>query len=699
MIVLAALTMATLPRGDWLLREEPAPARVQRVGEDLLLTNGLVSRTFRLRPEAATVAIDNHMTGEGLLRATGPEAILEVDGKTIPVGGLTGQPNRAFLLAEWLEELRPMDGALRFVGYEVGKPTERMPWKRRREAPEAAWPPKGVSVVLHFEGSGLKADVRYELYDGIPVFAKRLHIKNTGDRAIRLGKFSLESLSLTEAESSVDASPEWRKPNLAVFTDYSFGGMTPTASNRTVYWEAEPEYATQVNYEKRTPCRLVVRPPLGPDAEIRPGDTFDTFTAFTLIHDSTDRERQGLAERRTFRTLAPWAMENPLMLHLTSVDPEVVHRAIDQAAEVGFEMVVISFWSGLDMEDVSPANLAKFKGFVDYAHAKGLELGGYSLLASRRIDDANDAIHPKTGKPGGAIFGNSPCLESEWGQAYFAKITRFLEATGFDLLEHDGSYPGDFCASTTHPGHRGLEDSQWNQYARIAALYRWARERGIYLNVPDNYFLAGSNKTGMGYRESNWSLPRAQQHIHARQNLYDGTWQKTPSMGWMLVPLVEYQGGGKEATIEPLKDHLDDYGLHLANNLGFGAQACYRGPRLFDSPETKAVVVKWVEWFKRHRRILESDVVHLRRADGRRLDGVLHVDPQGETKGMAVIYNPLDTPLTEEFRIPLYFTGLKGKARVRIDDGEETSRSLDDARRLSLKITVKGKSMRWVTFR
>jgi hypothetical protein len=31
----------------------------------------------------------------------------------------------------------------------------------------------------------------------------------------------------------------------------------------------------------------------------------------------------------------------------------------------------------------------------------------------------------------------------------------------------------------------------------------------------------------MGYRETNWSLPRAQQHIHARQNLYDGTWDKT----------------------------------------------------------------------------------------------------------------------------------------------------------------------------
>ena len=699
MILVAALSIMTMPKGDWLLHEEPAPAKVERVGSDLVLTNGLVSRVFRLKPDLATIAIENHMTGEGMLRAVGPEAMLEVDGRPVPVGGLTGQPNRAFLAPEWIDGLKPIADALHFVGYEIGKPTERIPWKRRRHGADVPWPPKGVSVTLRFEGQGLTADVRYELYDGIPAFAKSLRVKNTGDKEVRLNRFLLEDLSLTEAESIVDASPEWRRPAISIFTDYSFGGMAPSASNRTVHWESEPEYATQVNYEKRTPCRLEIRPPFGPDLTIAPGKTFDSFTAFTLVHDSTDRERQGLGERRLFRTLAPWVTENPLMMHLTSIDPVVVHRAIDQAADVGFEMVVISFASGFNMEDDSDENIAKFKGFVEYAHSKGLEIGGYSLLASRTIDAANDVINPKTGKPGGAIFGDSPCLGSKWGIAYFQKVRRFIERTGFDLLEHDGSYPGDVCASTSHPGHRGLEDSQWTQYAQVSALYRWCRGRGMFLNVPDNYFLAGSNKTGMGYRETNWSLPRAQQHIHARQNLYDGTWQKTPSMGWMMVPLVEYHGGGPAATIEPLKDHLEDYGLHLANNLGFGAQACYRGPRLYDSPQTRAVVVKWVEWFKRHRRILESDVVHVRRADGRRLDAILHVDPRGDTKGMAVVYNPLDTALTEELRLPLYYTGLKGRVHVRSDERGEEVHPLDDQRRLVLKFTVPPKSMRWVTFR
>ena len=39
--------------------------------------------------------------------------------------------------------------------------------------------------------------------------------------------------------------------------------------------------------------------------------------------------------------------------------------------------------------------------------------GGYSYLASRTISPDVDVINPDTGKPGGAIFNNSPCLAIE----------------------------------------------------------------------------------------------------------------------------------------------------------------------------------------------------------------------------------------------------------------------------------------------
>lgn len=114
----------------------------------------------------------------------------------------------------------------------------------------------------------------------------------------------------------------------------------------------------------------------------------------------------------------------------------------------------------------------------------------------------------------------------------------------------------------------------YSKWMIISDFYKWCRGQGIYLNVPDHYFLAGSNKTGMGYREVNWSLPREQQVIHTRQNIFDGTWEKTPSLGWMFVPLTEYHGGGPEAIIEPLDEHLDHYERILTANLALGVQAC-----------------------------------------------------------------------------------------------------------------------------
>jgi hypothetical protein len=685
------------PSGDWLLGQSGAKTMLYRSDRGIVLSNGLISREFRLSPNCATIAIDNLMTGEELLRAVGQEAAIEVDGKRITVGGLQGQPDRAFLMDSWIPSLTPIPGSLAFQGYKIGEPEERLPWIRTRHHVEENWPPKGKSLTLRFGGDGIEVDVRYEMFDGIPLMGKRLVVVNHRSTAFHLTGFELENLAMVEAESDPDPQ-EWRKPNLTELTDYRFAGQDSNPSWQPVSWLPDPLYTSQVNWSLLTPCQLQVKCPIGPDAILEPGKSLKSFWTYMLVHDSTDRERQGLGVRHMMRTLAPWTSENPIMLHLTSTDPVVAKQAIDQAAAVGFEMVILSFGSGLDMEDVTPANIARYRALAAYAHSKGLQIGGYSLLASRSIDAQDDAINPKTGKNDGAVFGTSPCLGSNWGIAYFQHLQSFLAGTKFDLLEHDGSYPGDVCASTTHPGHRGLADSQWNQFQQIAEFYRWCRGRGMYLNVPDNYFLAGSNKTGMGYREDNWSLPRALQHIHARQNLYDGTWLKTPSMGWMFTPLVQYHGGGDAATIEPLKDHLTDYALHLMNNFGYGVQSCFRGPRLYDSEATKAMVTHWVSWFKAHREILESDVIHVKRADGRNLDAVLHVNPSLPTPAMAVIYNPLDQSLAQEIVLPLYYSGLHDVVRYRVNDGPEQTSRLSKGQKLVFTSRVPGRSCVWVTF-
>ncbi|HRI62007.1 MAG TPA: alpha-galactosidase, partial [Saprospiraceae bacterium] len=175
-------------------------------------------------------------------------------------------------------------------------------------------------------------------------------------------------------------------------------------------------------------------------------------------------------------------------------------------------------------------------------------------------------------------------------------------------------------------------------------------------------FLDGTNKIAIGYREVNFSLSREQQKILNRQNIYDGTWEKTPSMGWGFVPLTRYQGGGPEAVLEPLHEHLADYEQLMVQYYGAGVQACYRGPRLYDTEETKQMVQRTIAWYKMYRDILNSDIIHLRRPDGRDWDGILHVNPSLETKGFLLLYNPLKTTIDRTIRVPLYYTGLEETA-------------------------------------
>jgi hypothetical protein len=444
---------------------------------------------------------------------------------------------------------------------------------------------------------------------------------------------------------------------------------------------------------------LECSPPLGPDVELAPGQSFESFRVFELVHDGSDRERRGLAVRRAYRTLAPWVQENPILMHVRSAKPEAVKQAIDQCAEVGFEMVILTFGSGFDIENEKPEYLEELKSLATYAGAKGIVLGGYSLLASRSINLESDAVNPKTGKPGGARFENSPCLCSAWGEDYFRKLHQFFEKTGCLVLEHDGSYPGDVCASTNHPGHRGLTDSQWKQWKLISGFYQWCRTRGVYLNVPDWYYLTGSSKCAMGYRESNWSLPRDQQEVIERQNIFDGTWEKTPSMGWMFVPLTEYQGGGAAATIEPLKDHLPHYEARLADLFGAGVQACYRGPRLYDCDETKAVVKKWVGFYKQHRAILGSDIIHLRRPDSRDWDGWLHVNPKLPERALAIFYNPLEQPINRRLRLPLYYSGLTDEALAHYENGLTQSLHLARDYSAEVNVTIPARGRTWISIR
>ena len=690
---------------DWLIESAPFKAQVFMQDNAIILTNQLTYRKLTIAPNVATVEYKNLVTGEPMLRSIKPEAEVSINGRAYDVGGLVGLKEHGYLLKEWVENLNADAEAFQYKSYTVQDLAPQINWKGSQRYHTAKnTSPTGKELILTFvhpskELQHIMVNVHYGIYDGLPLISKWITILNNSKDSIEVTSFKSELLAFPEVENPVESPREWKRPNMHVESDYAFGGFTSGESNVTTFWETDPEYTSQVNWKLETPCLLVSKLPIGPHEGLKTGGVFESFRTYELMLDGTHRERNALSIRKMYRALAPWVTENPIFMHLTTTEPEAVKTAVDQCVETGYEMVILSFGSGLNMEDTTAVNITKFKKLADYAHEKGIQLGGYSLFSSRTINDSVDVIDKITGKPGGAKFINAPCLASQWGYDYLQKISYFLDKTGFDLLEHDGPYPGDYCGSTSHKYHKGYEDSQWVQWNMTKQFYNDLRESDIYLNAPDFYFLQGSNKCGIGYREVNWSLPRDQQLMLGRQNIYDGTWQKAPSMAWTFVPLTEYHGGGEAATLEPLKEHLDAYEAHMAQNYGSGIQACYRGPRLYDSEETKALVVEQISHYKKYRDILNSDMVHLRRANGRSWDGFMHVNPDLEEKGFIMLFNPTAEVIAENIKIPLYFSGLKTKAMLSVRDENPQQFDLNRNFEVDLSIQIPAKGYTWLTVR
>ena len=927
-------------QNDWLIKKADKKAKVLRkkANNEIILSNGIISRSFRLGPNAATVSMKVLSKQEEFVRAVKPEAVITVNDFTIDVGGLKGQPNLAFLYPDWIDDLKADPLSFKFTGFKTGPAEKRFEWNKvRHHAPDAEWPPKGIQLQMDYRLSGtspeelialsqesnigrkeiihddfatlspnwkvrtsssherssfinegkpgeiytpnntavyaeyalpegvalvetsidagtdvsgfwgpgialiwkdrtvkfnmrpgneagsknngawrftvfdgkrentraggkdnvdfdktwylrlrikgtkvycearpvdgkwktyeaidfgkkvedpravrigkigrnasgedhdfpgdlvrltfngfsaysrvnqaeldkmkaklealknLVVTVNYEMYDGIPALSKWVTISNKSDETVKVNQVISEYLGIADHDpyGGYRGQDDLKvKPNIHFETDYAFSAMkAKVANHHVVHWGTDQNYVTQISWIQDIPNTMRIYPNMGYNVKLKSGESFETIRAFILPYDSFDKERNGLALRKMYRTVAPWVTENPLMFHITRSKWDEFTNGIDQAAELGYEMVNFSFGSGFNPEDESKENYDKMKKYAQYADSKGIKIGTYSLLASRRIDDENDVVNPKTGKPGGfATFGNSPCLGSKWGQEYFRKIYRMFKETGFMTFTHDGSYPGDICASTKHPGHDNLGDSQYKQWKIITDFYKWCKAQGVYLRIPDFYYLNGGNQCGVGYRENNWSLPRRHQLIHTRQNIYDGTWESTPSMRWSFIPLAQYHGGGAAATIEPLNEHLDHYEMMLVSNIGMGIQSALRGPRLYDTEKTKAMVTRVVNWYKRYRDILESDIIHLRRADGRDIDYMMHVNPELKEKGFLLVFNPTDNIIKKKIKVPLYYTGLTDEAKIREQENASDSFKLNRKYEVEIEVEVAPNWYNW----
>jgi len=690
---------------DWLVDNVQRKAEIIQVSAtEIQLQNGLIRRTFSIADNVVCYDFTNLMNGSQLLRTIMPEARITLNGKTYEVGGTLPVTEKGYFKKEWLTEVENPKSNFQYQSFVISEIQPQFPSKIQFWT--STGKPSGGKKIsfsyLHPDLEGLVLKIHYELYDNLPLIGKSLTLENTGNEVYQIDQVVHEILGMVEEESAVVGSTnQMKKPHqLYVENNFAFNNsMHAEISDQATHWKADSAYTSQVNYNLTTPSILEVYPAKGVGIELSPGGNFQSIRTYELVLDSYDRERNGLARRKMYRALTPWAMQNPIFMHLVSKNDEEVKTAIDQCVATGYEALILSFGSHINMEDSTAINIERWKVLAQYAHERGIKIGGYSLFSSRTISPETDVISQLTGKPGGAFFGNAPCLGSEWGLDYLKKLKNFFSQTGFDIFENDGPYPGDVCASTTHPGHKGLADSQWTQFQLQKELYQWMNGEGIYINAPDWYFLDGIHKIAMGYREVNFALPRERQKILNRQNIYDATWEKTPSMGWGFVPLTAYHGGGPDAVLEPLNEHLEDYRQLMMQYYGAGIQACYRGPRLYDTEETKIMVTEVITWYKKYRDILNADIIRLRRADGRNWDGWMHVDPKGNEKGLVMLFNPTEEVIKEDLLIPLYYTGLTQRALISIEGNMPKNYPINREYEANLAVEIPANGYIWIVIK
>jgi hypothetical protein len=213
------------------------------------------------------------------------------------------------------------------------------------------------------------------------------------------------------------------------------------------------------------------------------------------------------------------------------------------------------------------------------------------------------------------------------------------------------------------------------------------QRRDLYMPAPDWYFLNGQACTGMGYREAVDNIDIVLQTVICRQYIYDGTWHKTASMGWVNVNTRVLPGG--------MEKNLDKYERQFFGLLSSGAAVSITGHRLYDGPQSRAMLRKWTDWYRRYQAIIQGDIIHLRRPDGRDLDYTLHVHPANREKGLLLVFNPLNKVVKKELTVPLYYTGLSATAKIREQEGTPAKFKLDREFNVRLSVTIPANGYSW----
>ena len=711
--VVEGLEEAIQGKEHWLETTEDLPAQAAEQDGVLTVTNGIITREFKI-PEAGgtefyTQSYYNEYVEKELLEEEAvPEIYLGLYDETYdeiyddsgikvtndPIASMDNKlyiPDGAIKIAPdyyYVGGTGTAENTFVFDGYEVSQdceiPFEWTPNEKYGDPTAGEWPPEGVHVEFNFSApdefpevyQGIKIKVIYEMYDNMPAMKKRVEVTNTGTEQVMIGRMAPEVLN---GNSDMDDL-------LLLETSYLCGDQSALPVGRSLPCRCAENENKGTPFEGLTGMNHTCYD-VGPAYDLTTDQTFESFDTYEMIFSTYWFELQMRERMGMYRNLFPWITDNPLTFHNTE---SLTKEKIDHAAEAGFDMIIQSYSapdSSSQMLSRDQAVLDQYKELVDYAHSKGIDIGIYQ------------AQYTRGQYSGGYDYGNNDvgqwdtwCMASAAFDDYWDNFKYFVKYTGLDAVEIDGAYPGTYCnhghdhvnqdretdpdpeGTDTATGdaskyavHNGFFDSnvkQWENAVRM--LCGTFRDMGVYIKVPAWYYVNGSNKCGIGYEEAAWSQPRHEQLIYGRQIMYNASYARSMSMSWSHVPFANYHGGGSAAAFQPFSEHMEDYNWVMAQYLGNGVASDFRGTALFDEG-TQDICNKWVDFYNRYRGIVNSDMIHITQAaydesdrtTGIKMDTLYHVNAKNDgEKGLLWVYNQTDEERTETITVPMYYTGL-----------------------------------------
>ena len=641
---------------------DDARATCSATDDAATIGNRWLRRTFRLKEGCASTAFDIRPWGSG-----------------------TWLPAFGFVGAYPLEAEVVLNGRRLRVG----------PWRHEHYGHECDWECTGHAI--EETPKGVRLDIRLRLRKRNPLVELVLHqevahdapflkrwvtLANSGTASLVLERMVVEVLPVLRVDRQIQVIDAYVKPKVFPSPDF-------------VTWQLH-------EFEH------------GPDVRLAPGESFESFTVYTLVSADGVEERLA-AVNAMLRAEAPWTT-HPILCHqFGRVAPwkdilDLGKRSSAQGFEALVSFVGVHFTNTGDFAlnpKVFPKGESDFKRLVEGLHKMGMKFIVYVgfCIAGRgsKVRESHldwEMIGPE-GRPYDPGSIGNMCPSSGWGDFLLDRCRWLVDKIGVDGLQTDGPYYGQPCHQTGHH-HATPGEAQYRNWRYEMDFYREMQQKGKIIETPTGLYalLNGATSLPQGYHEEDASRLALFDLVTAfRSRLYTGQMRGLPGWAaWGFAMIDPYHGHG----IWPPEEHLVEFEHLIAGHLGYGLSAFFHGWDLANGQHSEEILRKWLNFFKKHRQTLAGDAVFLEAPTGFRPDAILHTRPGAETPAILVAFNPTDRRVRVHWSVPLWRAGITSGQVYVVPDGrtaQASNRRLDDVGNLALPADFAPYQIRWWEYR